>query len=270
MTTTIQHLTDEVREAAWDLTEPCDREVVMVNWDGAKGHDLRRQYLCMRLRSRKNSALKDPVRSLCAMRYQSAWRFLDPTPEKIKWVHEQFTKIFQCYREGDDTWWGQTKEEHVTAKYAKKMGIDFDAVETCGGCAGEASKARCRRTQCKRFVPNPWYESKEKPNITVRGFGIFPTMESKTGNEFGLARETQWLDEWIGKLLESAQKTINRGQTTRQNQNSLRRKMEGLFEFLNYYKGHDMYDKLNDDLLIADEMIRECELLMPNGKNGSP
>lgn len=227
------------------LTEPTDRRKVFIGWDAAKGSDKRREELCARIRADVNTKLRYKYKAV--MRHQSFWRLLDPTPEDLENLAKDIERWIQVHKDGDDQWWGLTKLPNLSLVRAHELGVAMDVKN-----AKEAS--------------NPWYNSTEKPNCHS-DYRIFPMGESATAEAFGTALEMETLSKWAASITESADKIVNAQKTTKQLQNSLKRKLEGLLEFMKeaQYTNHARYKEIQDELMIADDLIRKGDLLLANG-----
>lgn len=226
------------------LTEPTDRRKIFIGWDAAKGWDQRRMELCARIRSEVNTKLRFHYKAV--MRHQSFWRLIEPTEKLLNQLAEDIQRWEKLHREGDPQWWALTKEKILKTDRAKDLGV-------------------ANPTHAKE-VPNPWFGSDEKPDCHA-DYRIFPMGESETAEVFGIALEMETLSKWAASITESAQKAIQAQKTTKQLQNSLKRKLEGLLEFLKEYgETAPRHKEISDECMIADDLIRKADELIPSKK----
>lgn len=230
------------------LTEPTDRRKVFVSWDAARGRDPRRRELCTRIRGRVNSALRKRFKAV--MRQYSFWRLLDPRPDLLEELATEIVEWEHLHYEGDTQWWALTKEPTFTIRRARQLGLQ----------PSEADEKLSLMT-------NPWYFSTEEPKCRSE-YRIFVMGESKTSEKIGISLEMNTLAKWCGSIIESAQKAIWRGRATYQNQYSLKRKLEGLMEFLGEYPDTaSRHKEIMDNCMVAHDLIREADALVPAKKS---
>lgn len=224
-------------DLAKSLMEPTDIRTVFIGWDAAKGKDKRRQELCARIRSDVNTTLR--YKRFCIMRHQSFWRLMSATEEVLEALAGDIVKWERLHRDGDSRWWKETKLKMMTRRRARQLNMKVP-----------------RGT---KEIPNPFYNSTEKPDCHA-DYRIFPMGESQTGQKFGTALEMETMLKWANSIIESCIKIRKLGSTTRQLQNSLKRKLEGLFEFIKEYANTvPRHKELMDDLMVADDQVRETE-----------
>jgi len=222
------------------LTEPTDKRKVFIGWDAAKGWDRRREEMCARIRSEVNTKLRYKYRAV--MRHQSFWRLIDPDQQTIENLAKDIERWVQLHAEGDPQWWVLTRMEKIEAHRARELGVEVPKGE--------------------KEIANPFFGSTEKPGCKA-DYKIFPMGESATAEVFGLALEMETLAKWAASITESAQKVIDSSKTTKQLQNSLKRKVEGLLEFLKEYGATaPRYKEVTDEVMIADDLIRKGDAVL--------
>lgn len=225
------------------LTEPTDRRKVFIGWDAAKGKDPRRQIMCARLRSALNTYLRYELN--CVMRHQSFWRFVNtPDEETLERVAEFLDALTLKHKEGDTKWWELAQQPKISAQLAKRLKIKVPAGV--------------------REIDNPFYGSTEKPKCHA-DYRIFVMGESASAEKFGIALEMETLAKWAAAITESADKAVTTSRTTKQLQNSLKRKLEGLLEIIKEYDNSPRYKEIVDELMISDDLIRQADLLLETG-----
>lgn len=233
-----------VGDLAKSLMEPTDIRAYFIGWDAAKGQDKRRQELCARIRSDVNTTLRH--KRMCIMRHQSFWRIMYPDEATLKALADDIKKWESLHKVGDSRWWMLTKLHVLSKARAKQLNVP--------------------NPKRAKEVANPFFGSTEKPDCHA-DYRIFPMGESKTGQKFGTALEMETMLKWAGSIIESCTKVRKIGGTTRQLQNSLKRKLEGLFEFVKGYgKRTPRHKELMDDLMVADDLVRETEQFVKNKK----
>lgn len=176
------------------------------------------------------------------MRHQSFWRLLEPTEALLEELARDIDTWIRLHRDGDKQWWNLTHLARLPKKVARRLGL----------------KIRKGMTDVK----NPFFNSKEEPKCHA-DYRIFVMGESATAETFGIALEMETLAKWSASVTESASKILATQRTTKQVQNSLKRKLEGLFEFIKEYgKNAPRFKEITDELMIADDRIRKADLLL--------
>ena len=221
------------------MTEPIEKRQIFAGWDAAKGKDTRRQELCARQRSAVNTFLRFECKAV--MRLQSFWRLTKTDKETIEKLAERMVEWERLLVEGDDRWWELTRKEKLSLVEAMNYDVEVP--------------------QGAKEVPNPFFGSTEKPKCRAN-YRLFVMGESPSSSEFGTGLEMETLAQWASSIIESAENVGRMGKSTRQLQNGLKRKLEGMFEFINEYKGHYRYKEILDDLMIAEDLVRIADGLV--------
>lgn len=225
------------------LTEPTDIQQTFMGWDASKGRTPRHEMLCARIRANV-STIKFDEDIKAIMRFQSWWRLRDPVTQKgLEKLAKKILQWNDWHRNGDAQWWALTKREYLTLREARRLGVENIPVDA-------------------KLVKNPWYGNTDKPNCHS-DYRIFVIGESPTAHAFGISLEMETLAQWAANITEAGQKILQAGKTTKQHQNSLRRKLEGLFEIIKEYpKETPRWIEINDELMIADDIVRRCDILL--------